>query len=93
MSPAKWVSRILWRQCLSPSNKRRDDGKEDVKIYIRLKDLISLINKYVTLHDENGKSAMVEISLTEAAHSQTPGKDLLCLGNIYQICGINTLYW
>lgn len=66
-------------------NQETTFPEEDVKIYIRLKDLISLINKYVTLHDEQGKQAMVEISLTEAAHSQTPGKDLLCLGNIYQI--------
>jgi murein DD-endopeptidase MepM/ murein hydrolase activator NlpD len=66
------------------------------QIYIKLKDFLVLLNKYVLLSD--GNKAIVEISVTEGNH-QTPGKDLLCLGNRYQlstdptICQIKNMAW
>ena len=55
------------------------------QIYIRLKDFIALFNVNVTLQDEQGNSPITAVSVTEGFHQSTPDKDLLCLGNDYQI--------
>jgi hypothetical protein len=56
---------------------------EPINIYIKLKDFVSILNKYVLLSD--GKSPITELSLTEGFHQSKPNTDLLCLGHPYQI--------
>ena len=69
-------------------------GREDTEdtfldnsaqIYVTLKDLCRLLNKYVTLQDEQGKTAMVNLSTTEGDYTDNPGADLLCLADVYQL--------
>ena len=75
----------------SSSSESDDASKEDFfgqnkeQIYIRLKDFIALFNVNVTLQDESGQSPIVAVSVTEGFHQSKPDKDLLCLGNDYQI--------
>jgi len=60
---------------------------EPKNIYIKLKDFIALLNKYILLSD--GTNPIVELSLTEGfQHTEdttNEPKELLCLGHPYQI--------
>jgi len=56
---------------------------EPKNIYIKLKDFIAVLNKYILLSD--GTSPIVEISLTEGFQHSKPNDPLLCLGHPYQI--------
>lgn len=55
-----------------------DQGGGGAQIYIALRDLITILNKYIILQ-ENGKP-IIELSIKDSG-----GNDLLCLGNILQL--------
>jgi hypothetical protein len=70
------------------------EGREDTEdtflddtsqIYITLESLCRVLNKYVTLQDGSGKTAMVNLSTKEGDYTDDPGANLLCLGDIYQL--------
>jgi len=67
-----------------PTQVAKSDFNNNKQIYITLESLTKLINKHITLQDQNGKP-MVELSTTEGDHMSSPGEPLLCLGSIFQI--------
>jgi hypothetical protein len=67
-----------------PQQVAKSDFNNNKQIYITLESLIKLINKHITLHDQNG-NPVVELSTTEGDHMSNPGSPLLCLGSVFQV--------
>jgi len=67
-----------------PTQVAKSDFDNNKQIYITLESLIKLINKHISLQDQN-KNPVVELSTTEGKHMSNPGSPLLCLGSVFQI--------
>lgn len=67
-----------------PQQVAKSDFNNNKQIYITLESLTKLINKHITLHDQNG-NPVVELSTTEGDHMSNPGNPLLCLGSVFQV--------
>jgi murein DD-endopeptidase MepM/ murein hydrolase activator NlpD len=85
----------------NPDDKIKDSDftAGNYQIYITLEGFIKILNKYVTIHDSQNKTPIVEISLTEGKHMENPGASLLCLGDKLQmstnpsVCLIKNTAW
>jgi LAS superfamily LD-carboxypeptidase LdcB len=79
--------------------KDSDFTAGNYQIYITLEGFIKILNKYVTIHDSQNETPIVEISLTEGKHMENPGAPLLCLGDKLQmstnpsVCLIKNTAW
>jgi LAS superfamily LD-carboxypeptidase LdcB len=70
---------------ISNAEEKKDTFLErKEQIYITLRDLCKLLNKYVLLQDNNN-NPIASVSTQEGNHYSNPGADLLCLADIYQI--------
>jgi hypothetical protein len=74
--------------------------EEDQQIYLPLKDIVHILNKYILLSDQKAKTPIAAVSTTEGAHNGgKEGDPLLCLGNKFQlstdptICQIKNDAW
>jgi len=59
--------------------------KNDVQIYITLGSFIEILNKYVLIEDSKQGTSYVKLSVKESDITSDGKKDLLCLGNKYQL--------
>jgi GH24 family phage-related lysozyme (muramidase) len=55
------------------------------QVYLPLRDIVKLLNKYILIKDFKSKTPIVEISLTEGDYMDNPNRPLLCLGNPLQL--------
>lgn len=55
------------------------------QVYLPLRDVVKLLNKYILIKDFKSKTPIVEISLIEGDHMENPKAPLLCLGNPLQL--------
>jgi len=55
------------------------------QVYLPLRDIVKLLNKYILIKDTKNRVPIVEISLTEGDHMENPKAPLLCLGNPLQL--------
>lgn len=75
------------------ANKMIGAESDNIQVYIKLKSLVNLLNKYVILSDTKTKTPLVKLSINERVYDKPKGKnnaepplnELLCLANPLQV--------
>lgn len=63
------------------------DNASTIQVYIKLKSLVNLLNKYVILNDTKSKTPLVKLSVNERSYDKndSTSNELLCLAHPIQI--------
>jgi hypothetical protein len=75
------------------ANKMIGAESDNIQVYIKLKSLVNLLNKYVILSDTKAKTPLVKLSINERLYDKPKGpnntepplSELLCLANPLQV--------